>query len=97
LKFELDFNTLKNAMNESINTKPIEVYSGNPWQAGMVKTLLLDSEIEAFMQDEIMGTLNPWWTAPGGAGAIRVFVSETDFERAKKIVAEYERITKENK
>jgi hypothetical protein len=25
---------------------------------------------------EIMGTMNPLWVAPGGAGAVRVFVAE---------------------
>jgi len=68
---------------------PVEVYSGTPWQAGMVKSLLEDSEIEAFMQDFIMGTLNPWWTSPGGAGAVKVFVSVEDYDKAKIIVEEY--------
>lgn len=79
-------------MSKSDKTSdPVEVYAGTPWQAGMVKSLLIDSEIEAFIQDEIMGTLNPWWTAPGGVGAIRVFVAFKDFEEAKKIVEEYEK------
>lgn len=69
---------------------PIEVFSGTTWQAEMVKNLLENSEIEAFLTDEIMGTLNPWWTAPGGAGSVKVFVSNIDLERAKPIVAEYE-------
>jgi hypothetical protein len=84
-------------MKENDETKPVEVFSGTPWQAGMVKTLLENSEIEAFMQDVIMGTLNPWWTAPGGAGAIRVFVSNKDFDKAKAIVDEYEKNLKEKK
>jgi hypothetical protein len=38
----------------------------------------------------IMGTLNPWWTSPGGAGAVKVFVSVDDYDRARIIVDEYE-------
>jgi hypothetical protein len=56
----------------------------------MVKTLLEDSNIEAFIQDEIMGTLNPWWTAPGGAGAVRVFAAAENYDKAKRIVKDYE-------
>jgi len=61
-------------LKENDETKPVEVYSGIPWQAGMIISLLENAEIDAFMQDVIMGTLNPWWTSPGGAGLIRVFV-----------------------
>ncbi|MCX6270745.1 MAG: DUF2007-related protein [Bacteroidetes bacterium] len=78
-------------MKGNNETKPIEVFAGTPWQAGMVKTLLEDSGIEAFIADAIMGTMNPWWTAAGGAGAIRVFVSTKDFDKAKVIVDEYEK------
>jgi hypothetical protein len=38
-----------------------------------------------------MGTLNPWFAAPGGTGAIKVLVLKTDFNQAKSIVEEYER------
>jgi hypothetical protein len=83
-------------MKTNDKNKPIEVFSGTTWQAGMVKSLLEDSEIEAFMQDVIMGTLNPWYTAPGGAGSVRVFVADHNYEKAKTIVVEYEKNMKEN-
>jgi|PlaIllAssembly_1097288.scaffolds.fasta_scaffold1083808_1 hypothetical protein len=69
----------------------IEIFAGTPWQAGMVKNLLENEGIQAFIADEIIGTLNPWWTAPGGAGAIKVRISSADYEQAKLIVEEYER------
>lgn len=69
--------------------EPVEVYSGNAWQAGMVKSLLENAEINCFLQDEIMGTLNSWWTAPGGAGSVRVFVSHDDYEKAKVVVESF--------
>jgi hypothetical protein len=67
----------------------VEVFSGTTWQAGMVKSLLEDSEIDAFLKDEILGTLNPWWAAPGGAGAVKVFVSNIDYHKAKSIIEDY--------
>ena len=65
---------------------PVEVFAGTTWQAGVVKSLLENSDIETFMQDVIMGNLNPWWTAAGGAGSVRVFVAGKDFNRAKIVV-----------
>ncbi len=72
-------------------SKLIEIYSGTPWQAGMVNTLLEDAGIDAFVADEIMGTYNPWWTSAGGAGPVRVMISETNREEAGKIVEAYEK------
>lgn len=84
--------TLNNGkiMNSEDENEPVEVFAGTTWHAGLLKSLLEDAEIEAFLVDEIMGTLNPWWTAPGGAGSVRVMVSVPDYEKAKAIVSEYE-------
>jgi hypothetical protein len=78
-------------MKTKQETEPVEVFAGTAWQAGMVKSLLEDSEIAAFIKDEIMGTLQPWFTAPGGAGSVSVFVSHHDFRVAKTVVAKYEK------
>lgn len=76
-------------------TEPILIFAGTAWEAGIVKSLLENAEVEAFLKDEIMGTLNPWWTAPGGAGSVKVFVSGPDYEKANEIVKEFERNIKE--
>lgn len=77
-------------MKANNNIDLVEVFDGTAWQAEMVKSLLANAEVEAFLKDEIMGTLNPWYTAPGGAGSVKVFVSGLDYDRAKLVVAEYE-------
>jgi hypothetical protein len=77
-------------MNINKQIKPIEVFAGTSMQASIVKSLLENAEVEAFLKDEIIGSINPWHAAPGGAGAVKVFVSSADFEMAKQIVAEYE-------
>jgi len=71
--------------------KPVEVFDGTAWQAGIVRSMLEDSGIEAFITDEIMGSMNPWYTAPGGAGSVKVFVSNLDYDKARNIVDEYEK------
>lgn len=79
------------AMKNKAANDPVEVFAGTPWQVGMVKTLLENAGITSFVQNEIMGTYNPWWTSPGGAGALSVFVAGTDIEAAMEIVREYEK------
>lgn len=67
-----------------------EVYSGTAWQAGLLKSVLEDAGLVAFLDDFIMGTLNPWWTAGGGAGSVRVSVPEDQWDEAHKLVEEFE-------
>jgi hypothetical protein len=69
--------------------KPVEVFAGTAWQAGLLKSMLEDNEIEAFFGDEIIGTYAPWNAAPGGAGAVRVFVAQLEYDSAKIVVDQY--------
>jgi len=77
-------------MKTDDNILPVEVFSGSIWEAEMVKSILENSEIETFLKDENTGTLAPWYTAPGGAGSVKVVVSSLDYDKAKIIVTEYE-------
>lgn len=78
-------------MKTKEETSLVEVFAGTMWQAGMIKSLLENAGIEAFLKDEIIGTMGPWWAAPGGAGAVKVFVSNKQTEEAQKVVDEYEK------
>ena len=69
--------------------KIIEIFSGTSWEAGMVKSLFDEAGIVSFIKDGIMGTLNPWHTAPGGVGAVKVMINSIDYEKAKLIVDEF--------
>lgn len=77
-------------MKNNKEIESIEIFNGTTWQAQMAKNLLANSGIEAFLQDEIIGSLNLPWEAPGGKGMVRVMVSNSDYENAKLIVNEYE-------
>lgn len=76
--------------------RPIVVFSGTIWQAEMVMSLLANADIEAFLKDEIIGTLAPWWAAPGGAGSVSVEVSARDFDEARLVVNDYEKNLKDS-
>jgi hypothetical protein len=77
-------------MKKPDEIEPVEVFAGTTWEAGIVKSLLESEGIEAFLNDEFTGTLAPWYTAGGGAGAVRVIVSSLDYEKAKPVVEEFE-------
>ena len=69
---------------------PVEVFAGTAVQATLVKSLLENAEIESYMKDEFSGTLFPWHTTPGGVGAVKIFVSSVNHEKARIVVSEYE-------
>jgi hypothetical protein len=81
-------------MNTHNENSLTEIYSGDIVEAGMIKSMLESSDIKAFLKDEIMGTLMPWWVTPGGAGSVRVIVRREDAEQARLIVEEYEKNVK---
>lgn len=74
---------------EENNKDLVQVFAGNAMQAEMVKTILMDREIEAFIKDSHMGTMFPFHTAPGAAGSVKVIVPEYSYEKALEIVNEY--------
>ena len=84
-------------MNNDKQIQLIEVFAGSSMQAYMVKSLLENVEIEVFLKDENIGRIVPFQAAPGGAGAVKVFVSDTDLNIARQIVAEYEYNINNNK
>ena len=68
---------------------PVIVFEGNDWQASMVKSLLENTEIEVFLKDERMGVIAPWNVAGGGAGSVKVIVSNVDLEKATEVVNDF--------
>lgn len=76
-------------MREKNENDPVEVFAGTNLQASMIKSFLESAEIEAFLKDDILGTLNPWWTDPGGAGSVKVLVAQFNYVKAKALVDEY--------
>lgn len=69
---------------------PVEVFAGLQWEAALVKSLLENAEIQAYLKDEIRGTTMPWQVTPGGINAVKVVVSSDDLELARQVVADFE-------
>lgn len=76
-------------MSENQEINPIVVFVGTAWQAGMVKSLLEDAGIEAFLLEHARATYNPGWNLPGEGGSVRVMISDMDLAEAKPIVESY--------
>ena len=76
-------------MKENDNSSPVEIFAGNQFEANMVKNLLENEGIEAFVLDEFIGTISPWVASGGGAGPVKVIVKEEDKDIAAKIVETY--------
>jgi len=69
---------------------PVEIFDGEQWQAMLVKSLLENAEIESYVKDSRMGILAPWNVDAGGAGPVKIFVSNLDVEKAKEVISQYE-------
>lgn len=78
-------------MNSTKEGSPVIVFSGSSWEAGMVKSLLEDAGVEAFLNDEIRGGNIPVIVDAGGLGAVKVVVSSNDLGLATLVVDEYKR------
>ncbi len=77
-------------MKTDKENSPVEVFAGTAVQANLVKSLLENAEIAAYLKDEFTGVLYPWHTTPGGVGAVKVLVSGSDYDKAKIVVDDYE-------
>jgi hypothetical protein len=67
----------------------VVVHSGNAIETGFVKSLLEEYGIPTILRDEMMGAIAPWYIAPGGVGAVKLFIARSDYERARAIIAEF--------
>ncbi len=81
-------------MNKEQKTRnddtPVEVFSGMLWEAELLRAILENAEIYAFLTDKIFGGVLPPIYSATDAGKVKVKVSSLEFERAKAIVKEFE-------
>lgn len=71
--------------------KLVELYDGNLFECQMIKNLLENKAIYAHLKDEIMGSRGFGFRPAGG---VKLVVSDDDYERARKIVMQFEETRK---
>jgi len=76
-------------MKKQDDLKLMEVFAGELWKATMLKNVLEDNNIEVFLQNSLMGVIEPWVVSPGGFEPVKVVVSSEDYEKALALVEEY--------
>jgi len=69
--------------------KLVEVFAGELWQSTMIQNILEDNQIQAFLENELMGTIAPWRVVAGGFNPVKVIVSSLNYEQATKLIEEF--------
>lgn len=76
-------------MKDQNDIKLVEAFAGELWQATMIQNILEDNQIKAFLENELMGTVQPWTVVAGGLNPVKVIVSSANYEQATKLIEEY--------
>lgn len=76
-------------MNKQDKITLVEVYAGELWKATMIKNVLEDNNIQAFLENRLMGVIEPWVVSPGGFEPVKVVVSSSDYDKAMLLVKEF--------
>jgi hypothetical protein len=61
------------------------VFSGDSFQADLLKSLLEGSGMQAVLEDEFLGRMYPY-AVPGG---VKILVPNDEFDEARKIVEKF--------
>jgi len=72
------------------DTEPKLVFTGQAWEAEMLKNILEQEGISAYINNEATGNMFPFLTTPG-MGAVKLVVAKEDVEKAKALVSEFEK------
>ncbi len=76
-------------MKDNKNIEPVQIFTGMAWEAQLLKNILENNGINAFITNEQIGTLAPFYITPG-VGAVGLLVSSADAEKAREIAAAFQ-------
>jgi hypothetical protein len=72
-----------------IRNELVEIYSGELWQSSVIKDLLEDNGIHAFIENEVMGNIAPWQISSGGVASVKIKILSSDYALAIELVDEF--------
>ena len=67
----------------------VEVFSGDLYQATMVKGLLEANGIMVFIENKLMSVIEPWIVSPGGIAPVNVKIFGSDYTQAQELLAAF--------
>ncbi len=77
-------------MKKNNENQPVVIFTGHAWESEMLVNILENEGIKSFINNEVIGTLFPFYSTPG-MGAVKVVVSQNDVEKAKPLVEDFEK------
>jgi hypothetical protein len=73
-------------MHDDESLSPYEVFDGTAWEAGLLKSILEDNDIEVIQSDASPMQFNLY---PLSSTSVKLFVAHKDFDSASDIVKEF--------
>lgn len=67
----------------------VEVYSGTLWQSTAIKDLLEDNGNQTFIENQLMGIIDPSLIRSEGVAPAMIKIKQTDFTYAKMLIDKF--------
>ncbi|MEI6677160.1 MAG: DUF2007 domain-containing protein [Mariniphaga sp.] len=64
----------------------VEVFAGELWEATLIRELLEDNGIEAYLENEVMGNIAPWYITSGGTAPVTIKILQSDLEFSRELI-----------
>ena len=71
--------------------EPEEIFYGSLWEAEIIQGLLSSGGIEAYVQDDLTGTIAPWRMTTSDVESVKLLVSKEEAKKAKAIIEAYQK------
>ncbi|MBC8054096.1 MAG: DUF2007 domain-containing protein [Sphingobacteriaceae bacterium] len=78
-------------MENQNSGKLVEVFSGELWQVTMMQNILADNQIQSYLENSLMSTIEPWVVTAGGFKTVKLIVSDKDYAKSLNLIEEYNR------
>ncbi|MFG6687900.1 putative signal transducing protein [Mariniflexile sp. HNIBRBA6329] len=67
----------------------IDIFSGSVEETMIIRNLLESKNIQVFLTNQLMASIEPIAVSSGGFNAVTLKINEEDFEKAKKVLEDY--------
>ncbi len=79
------------SLDKKADITTVEVYTGQAWEAALIKILLKNKGIYVLLRKDKASSGGKGSPEHGSWDTVTALVADSDFEKAKQIIAEYQR------